>query len=576
MSLNEHEPRWSSELDKATLEAINQIRDDDPSEADVQSTLANVVTLIDRRESIVDVFPNSNKPKMNRSTQRLFVKLGWLGLAAVVLMVIGVTLMLSKPKLSLAAQIAQSVASQDWVRAIEKYSEGGGEFETWHNATMDLSARVDETSIEFRDHVSGEFHVFSRAEKTVYRVSESDFPIRYNELSNLATRLPVLLGNELPDDPIDEIPMLKKFGSEVSFIGHQLVPSENGSSIEYAIQFLYREKPAEIVFQVDADSLLPQSCEAVLHIEGKEIVWSARFEYPDAGPRSVYDLGVPVDAKLVNRVESEKARFLLQAVKAGAEHFDDYRAISVRYSETDKFWWSNADVEILCRKGICFTRSFCNFPFRREDRKTVPPQQEPDLESWWKKRISEKQWDGYGPNGRLSSLRIGDQEWKVDSEDGSYEKYRFTSTEPGFSSLLPEYTARPSMGGSARNFEIRVDEKPVSGPQGTILFELIQTIHPDVKPLKHVGDSEPAAGWRYWIDPERGYLVVRLELVGSDGSWFDCTIVEEAAKSPKGIWYPTQTLRKSIRPDGSINQETTKFYVDFKAEVPDEHFRVPN
>ena len=574
MSPNKQESSWSSELDDVTLDAVTQILHDVPDEADVQASLSKVVAMIDQPESVVNVLPNSNKPETKQSKHHLFVKFGWLGLATAVLLVIGMGLLLSKPKLSLAAQIAQSVASQDWVRVIEEYSGAGGKFETWHNPTMDLSARVDKTSIEFRDHVAGEFYVFSRAEETVYRVSESDFPIRYNELSSLATSLPILLGNELPDDPINEIPMLKKFGSEVSFIGHQLVPAENGETIEYAIQFFYRGKAAEIFFQVDADSLLPQSCEAEMLIEGKKIVWSARFEYPDSGPQSVYDLGVPLDAKLVNRVGSEREEFLLQAVKVGAEHFDDYRAISVRYRENDKLWWANARVEILCRKGNDITRSFCNFPYKKEDRKTVPPAHEPDLENWWKKRVIEKQWDGYGPNGRLISLRIGDQEWSVDSNDGSYEKRRYTSTEPGFSSLLPEYTARGSMGGSARNFEIRVDENPVTGPQGTILFEFIQTLHPDVKPMKHVGKSEPAAGWRNWIDPDRGYLVVRSEIVGSDGNWFDCVTVEEAKKSPKGLWYPTKTLRKSVRPDGSVYETTTKFYLDFDAEVPDEHFQV--
>ena len=87
MSPNKQESSWSSELDDVTLDAVTQILHDDPDEADVQSTLANVVVVTAQHEAVVDVLPNSNKPETRQSKQRQFAKLGWLGLAVAVLLV---------------------------------------------------------------------------------------------------------------------------------------------------------------------------------------------------------------------------------------------------------------------------------------------------------------------------------------------------------------------------------------------------------------------------------------------------------------------------------------------------------
>jgi len=571
MNHREPEHQFLDELDEIARQGVVQILDDEPNEDRMQATIERAVTLSE--QSKVELVP----------PRSFYGKYAWVGIAVAMLTAFGFAwIFLLQAKPSFAAEIAQSIAAQDWVRTIESATAGDGQAKsenivTWFSKSRDVSARIDEDTIEFRDHVAGEFQIFSRAEETIYRVSESDFPIRYSRFSELATSLPILLARDLEDNPLDTLPLFSDFDERVSFVGHQLNQSESGDSVQYAIQFILDANPAEMVFVVHPDSKLPLSCEASITNNGVEMTWSTRFEYPESGPSNIYDLEVPIDANVVDRVESVQAKFLLEAVRAGAEAFDDYRAVSVSYRLDDKVWWVNADVEILCRKGDRLSRSFCFLEYDRADFKSKPPETEPELERWWRKRLKERQPREFRPDGQLSGLMIGDQEWSVRfREDGTadFEKHRFKTDMPGFYSLLPEYKARPPMGGSARNMAINVDESPRFGPEGTILFELIQTLHPDVTPIKHVGDREPAASWRYWIDPERGYLVVRREFVDAEGNWTDCTIVEKSKKSPGGVWYPTQTLRRSRHPDGKINEKRTKFYLDFDVDVADEHFKV--
>ena len=118
--------------------------------------------------------------------------------------------------------------------------------------------------------------------------------------------------------------------------------------------------------------------------------------------------------------------------------------------------------------------------------------------------------------------------------------------------------ARPPMGGSAAHLKIRVDENPESGPPGTILYELVQ---PNDKSVT-----------RSWIDPNQGYLVVQSES-GPQELWDYKTIVEKAAKSPSGIWYPVR-LRSYSRRQGEIYEDETNCYVDFESEIPDRLFKL--
>ena len=541
MSDNLKEQKFLSELDGDLHEAVCKVRNVAVDELAVQQSVSKMQQLVDEA-----VAGNGNlRPKATSMANTI----KWVGgIAASALIAFGIFTLVSQPKLSLAAQVARAIAAEDWVRAIESFTDGG-EMETWFSTARNISALSNSERVEYRDHDEGVSYEFFRKDQTIYCVSESEFSPQYSKWSKLVTRLPMLLADGLPDEPVTTI-FGEGVGERITFVGQNIAPSPDGHELEYAIQCLLDDSPMEIVLFLDPETKLPLRCLMTGILEGKEMTNTIELDYPDSGPRNIYDLGVPMNAKLVNRIETDQEKFLLDAVKAGITNFDDYRAIMVKHRIGDKLWWRNAHVEVVCRKGECFTRSYVRIFVRSK----IEPDKDADMHAWWEKQIELSEED---PNGRLMNLAIGDQIWAVDFNDGTFEKRHANSYL--FASLRPDMLARPLMGGSSPRLEIRIDENPKTGPPGTILFELYRADGPGVS--------------RFWIDPERGYLVVQME-DGTDEEWSHQTIVEKAAKSPSGIWYPERLSTKSKRSDGEMYKEETNCYVDFEAELPDKLFKV--
>ena len=60
--------------------------------------------------------------------------------------------------------------------------------------------------------------------------------------------------------------------------------------------------------------------------------WSSiemELSYPETGPIDIYDLGVPRDAKLVDRVPADDIRRVISEIKSSAERFEEHLALNV-------------------------------------------------------------------------------------------------------------------------------------------------------------------------------------------------------------------------------------------------------
>jgi len=547
--MNEHfdESTLQSELGTDLGQAVQGIRNSESDAARVLSSVSAMETLVEDSDRNI-----ANQDRHSSKSQSSSNRLSWIGIF-VLAGLVGVGMFLfffSAPQKVTAAQVARSIAAQDWVRATETYSEGSKR-ETWFSPSLNISAMSDGEHIEYRNHDLGESYEFFHENQTIFLVSESETPRQYSRWAKVATCLPSLLDDGLPDDPMNKIPGMSELKERVEFLGHSIEPTADGSELEYAIQCLLDRTPMEIVFFIDAKTKLPvRSIMTGVH-EGKEVSNKIELSYPDDGPKSIYDLGVPSDAKLVNRTDSGMGKILREAVYAGAENFDDYRAVMVKHRADDELWWLNARVEVICRKGDCFRRAGSSF-----HAVDTRPGEDDNLHQWTEKQL--KKADG-GSAGIPYNVVIGEDIWDYDSNLGTFEKRRHG--DDGFHcwSLRPDMIARPPMGGSAAHLEIRIDQNPKTGPEGTILYELIRTNSDSVS--------------RSWIDPNQGYLVVQFEM-GTDEQWNRQTIVEKAAQSPSGFWYPVRLRSFWHGSDGKLHEDVTNCYVDFEAEIPDELFEV--
>jgi hypothetical protein len=147
--------------------------------------------------------------------------------------------------------------------------------------------------------------------------------------------------------------------------------------------------------------------------------------------------------------------------------------------------------------------------------------------------------------------------------------------------MMPEFACRSLMGMPGPDMDAVVDLDPADGPAGTILLHE-RRIGPKLRPWRDgLGNLVyHTTQWRYWLDPARDYIAVRLDMISEDESGNETThstIIDETAKSPKGIWYATRLRRKgAIRfSNGQIRDEISDLYLDFDFELPDSLFDLP-
>jgi hypothetical protein len=83
---------------------------------------------------------------------------------------------------------------------------------------------------------------------------------------------------------------------------------------------------------------------------------------------------------------------------------------------------------------------------------------------------------------------------------------------------------------------------------------------------------------RYWLDPQRGNLMVRKEqfLVSKPDESVGASEVLSAARTPQGLWYPTavRLIGNSVSIEDNTRSDTyVRYYLEFDAEIPDELFQ---
>jgi len=82
---------------------------------------------------------------------------------------------------------------------------------------------------------------------------------------------------------------------------------------------------------------------------------------------------------------------------------------------------------------------------------------------------------------------------------------------------------------------------------------------------------------RYWLDPQRGNLMVRKEqfLASKPDEPAGASEVLSAARTPQGLWYPTavRLIGNTVSLEDNTRSDTyVRYYLEFDADIPDELF----
>jgi hypothetical protein len=407
----------------------------------------------------------------------------------------------------------------------------------------------------------------------------------------MAEGLKILLQeNRPPDKSLAHLGFLGSERDKMKVLDQRVekVTEQDHTWLDYRITVKYVDvaEPVRMLFRVDASTKLPEMWRAEGHHDGKPVTRETQFDYPEKGPADIYDLGVPRTATLVDRIPTGDLKRVMESIKAGRERMDDYRAVFVKQYDRENHEWWNERPQIFYRKGNRFRRDFiAGLP--PDERRAKPPTEDVDLRKWWFERA--KLFRFYpvyvqlGPTSYTCDPKtVVDPDGSEHLEIASVQKFLFNPL-PGAAwpvdyAMRPEFACRTLIGPGDESQEPVLDTHPAEGPAGCILLTMRHTTKEGRVNEKGIGIPD---GNRYWLDPQRDYIVVRWEMVMRDGTDKETVIhsstVEEAARSPQGVWYATKIrLKDAVRDkDGNQSDQIYHIYVDFDAELPDSLFEPP-
>jgi hypothetical protein len=281
---------------------------------------------------------------------------------------------------------------------------------------------------------------------------------------------------------------------------------------------------------------------------------------------------VPRTAQRVDRVPAGDLKRIMEMIQAGRERMDDYRAVFVSHADRpDQEWWTDIPI-IVYRKG---KNSRADYPAgwppgSLSDTKRPDPGE--DLGKWWHKRTEFfHPFPSYVVRGTTEFTtdvkRDTRPDGTLDAEIVSVSSHEGSEFLPTVWSMCPELACRPPMGLGALAAEPVLEMHPPDGPPGCVRLS-----------IRWKGNLEER---RYWLDPQRGFIVVRTDWVmrvaAGQEKVTQRTTVEETARSPQGVWYASKIRRSQPEPVGNekVVGDVAEFYVDFDVKLPDSLFEPP-
>ena len=547
-----------------------------------------------RDETAVASSPLDNNARSNGGQSRSRMLVSLVG-AAGLLLAMGIW-WIARPA-DIWAQVVQEVRDKPWIHLVGKNPDGD-DIEQWFSTRHQISAHRSPQHVSFNDYRAGLTESYDRSSQQVVRSvvdAQSSGRRSFDAFTELFREL--FRGAETLDSE-------KVFGHIADVDGieqsRREIKDKDGHSYEYRLTLkVGDQQPGSMTIRVDAASLLPRTMTAVDH-ENSSVV-TFRFEYPESGPKDIYELGVPQDAKVVDHAPQTlngDAKEIVDGVRAAAEGFDDFRVIQV-LSKPNLPWHVGTPM-LVWRSG---NRSRLEVGYVDPD--NPPSSESPDAsvdpKQWWKDRCQQLWFapvavsDGdtlfqnhFMPDGVKSAkidnhptmrspAKWGKTDWKSRPEPRDWPA-RTTPIVFAYPRNLVGSFASPL-------YHTEIISKPAEAPPGTLLVKVTSTsgrVSPDASESP---DELPSTRNQveYLVDPARSFVVLReststfIEENGEQIIQSESRREMEGFKqSPKGFWYPTVIQDAQTFPqNGRLATMTTvsRFYFDFDVEMSADLFR---
>lgn len=425
------------------------------------------------------------------------------------------------------AQVASSLRSKTWVRVtlqIPKAApvpEGFRAPEMWFSAEHKVAARRMNLGFgqaaQYIDFTAQETYEYDPQAKTLNHLLTRDSD--NVEFGHFETLLRLISEGErelkLPASPIQVVGRTRRD-----------VPDGDRRWTEFTFECRdARRKPNDyrVTFRVDPEKQLPVEMRSTEKFSSNDpaVERSYSMDYPEAGPEDIYALGVPRDAKVVDRrptteTGQEIKQFLAAYDQARNKPLEPFSTVVLCSSPRQNFSdiirafrgrgdGQSVQFEEVDGQQLLELRQQCWSGQIRPDNA--------DPATWWRQQIA---------GLKFASMSLGDE----------LLPHRVGYPNDGFTLVSPVNNP---------DCHVTLDRQPVSGPAGTVLLTI---------------KNETMIGFNlmyYWIAPERDYLVLRQETHYSrnQAAWDNVTqIIDKVQQSPGGRWYATEVRQGRIEKHG--------------------------
>jgi len=318
-------------------------------------------------------------------------------------------------------------------------------------------------------------------------------------------------------------------------------------------------KDYQVTFRVDPKTQLPVEMRSTEKYSSDDPTGERIYaiDYPEAGPSDVYALGVPRNAKVIDRrrarteTKKEIKEFLAAYVQARTKPLGRFTTTVLKsvpgkdFSDIYGAFRGKGDGEVMQVEEIDFEQLLAFRGKVRSGQITRPKDADPTV--WWRRQIEGIKFKPMPRGGEMLPHRIG---------------------------YPPELLTIGASPVDNPDCRVTLDRKPVLGPPGMVLLRI---------------QTETTLGFNdcfFWIAPERDYLVLRHEIHFSQdhAAWNNSTqIIDKVEQSPGGRWYatavrsgrierhgddlpakPVAAIAKTGMEIGPVTTSSYRYFVDFK------------